>query len=131
MTVATDIRTLIQDGLTGEPTVYLQGLPALPDDAIAVQVSGGPPPILAMGPTVVERMTTFQVITRGPRGEGKAVEARMLAIHLLLQALGTTAVAGGDTYDKIIAVSEPFQVPGDGGERPIWVCNYEAWAPGP
>ncbi len=131
MTVAVDIKSLIQAGLTGEPAVFLQGMPAQPDDVIAVQVSGGPAPVLAMGPTVVERMTTFQVMVRGPRGEGEAVEARMLAIHLLLQALGTTAVGGGDTYDKITALSEPFQVQGDGEERPIWACNYEAWAPGP
>ncbi len=131
MTVAEDIRTVLIAGLVGDSAIFLQGMPALPDDVIAVQVSGGPPPVLTMGPTVVERMTTFQVMTRGPRGEGEAVEARMLAIHLLLQALGTTAVSGGDTYDKITALSEPFQVQGDSEERPIWACNYEAWAPGP
>ncbi len=69
-------------------------------------------------------------VVRGPRGRHDAVETLMQLIHTELQALGSTTL-GSDTYDKVVATGEPFRLPVDGNERPIWTASYELWAPGP
>ncbi len=127
MSVENDVRVYLAAQLTDEPTIKLQGLPPSPDDAIAVIGSGGPPPVLASGPTVVMRMVTFQILVRGAKDEDEALETLMQSVHTELQALGTVTM-NGTVYDKVNAMSEPFPLPVDRNERPQWACNYEAWA---
>ncbi|KKN54431.1 hypothetical protein LCGC14_0592290 [marine sediment metagenome] len=125
-----DMRQLLVDQLTNEPTIFVQGLPALPDDAIGIVVTGGPPPVLAMGPAVVERMFTFSVYVRGPRGSGQEVEDLMQTIHEVLRALGTTVI-NTTTYDQIVAMGFPRGFEADNSGRPAQVGSYTAWRAGP
>ena len=126
MSVENDVRVYLAAQLTGEPTIKVGGLPPNPDDAIAILTSGGSPPVLASGPTVVMRMVTFQILVRGAKDEPEALETLMQSIHTELQALGTVTM-NGTVYDKVNALSEPFMLSVDQNERPLWSANYEAW----
>lgn len=129
ISVEDDIRTLIMAQLTGEPAVFVQGLPSLPDDAVGIIMTGGPPPVLAMGPAVIERMFTFTVYVRGARGRAVEVETLMQSIHDELRALGSTTI-NTTTYDKIVAIGFPHRFEEDAQGRPTQIGTYTAWREG-
>ncbi len=129
MSVENDIRTHIISQLTGEPAIFVQGLPASPDNAIGIVMLGGPSPVLAMGPAVIERVFSFSVYVRGPRGSGEAVETLMQAVHAALRA-EKDVVINATTYDQIVATTIPRREDEDSNGRPIQVGSYTVWRAG-
>ncbi len=129
LSVEDDIRTHIEAQLTGEPTIFVQGLPAAPDNAIGIVMLGGPPPAMAMGPTVVERMFSFSVYVRSARGQGEATETLAQAVHAVLRAQ-KDVVINSTTYDKIVTIAIPQREDEDSNGRPVQVATYTIWRAG-
>ncbi len=121
---AVDVATYLRAQLTGEPVITVQGLPAQPDDAIAVLSAGGTE-TLAMGFTVVSQEASIQVLTRGARGTGQATEVLAQAIHTELQALADVSM-NSVPYALVTASAEPAYVGTDRSGRPMWSGNYLA-----
>ena len=123
LTPAADFAAYLRAQLTGEPVIFVQGLPAAPDDAIAVLVAGGGSQQLAMGMVVVTQEFSVQVLVRGNRARGLETETLMQDVHTELQALADVTM-GGTTYALVTAAGEPANLSPDLEGRPIWVANY-------
>lgn len=124
-----DIRTHLIAQLTDEPDIFVQGLPALPDDAIGIVMSGGPPPVLAMGPAVIERVFFFSVYVRTGLGQGEAAETLMQAVHAVLRATKDVTI-NSTTYDQIVSSSIPRREDDDLNGRPVQSATYTIWRAG-
>lgn len=129
LSVEDDIRTHLITQLTGEPAIFVQGLPAAPDDAIGIVMNGGPPPALAMGPAVVERMFFFSVYVRSGLGRGEATETLMQQVHAVLRAAKDVTI-NATTYDQIVSSSIPRREDDDLNGRPVQSATYTIWRAG-
>ena len=123
LTPASDFAVYLRAQLTGEPTIFVQGFPANPDDVIATLVTGGGSQRLAMGMVVVTQEFSVQVLTRGARARGRETEALMRLVHTELQALANVTM-DATTYALVTAAGEPAFLSTDLEGRPIWAANY-------
>lgn len=123
LTPAADFAAYLRTQLTNEPVIFVQGLPAVPDDVIAVLVAGGGDQQLAMGMVVVTQEFSVQVIVRGGNARGIETEALMQSVHTELQALADVTM-NGTTYALVTAVGEPAFLGTDLEGRLLWVANY-------
>jgi hypothetical protein len=133
--MANGIEEDIRDWLTAQGTVTdsaakIGALPDSPVDCVAFISYGGPQPITAMGQAnVVNRIMYLQILVRKPVDEYEAGVSLMEAIYAkVVQAAGVSV--NGNTYDKIIAISEPMPLRLDNEDSPIQSLNIEAWRHG-
>lgn len=123
LTPASDFAAYLRAQLTNEPVIFVQGLPAAPDDVIAVLVAGSGEQALSMGMVVIAQTFAVQVIVRGSHERGRETEALMQTVHAELQALADVSM-DGTTYALVTAESEPAYLNTDLEGRPLWVGNY-------
>ncbi len=119
---AVDVAAYLRAQIIGEPVIFVQGLPASPDDAITVLSHGGTE-TLAMGFTVVAQEASIQVITRGAAGTGQATETLAQSIHTILQSIADVSM-NAVPYALVKATAEPSYVGTDRSGRPMWSGNY-------
>lgn len=105
-------------------TIYTHYLPERPDDAIAINVTGGYQPVRAFSAVAgaaVEEQPTVQIIRRSP-SQARA-EAEMNVIFKMLDGFGDRSI-NGTRYLWIEAQQTPFPLPQDLTQRNYMVCNF-------
>lgn len=123
MALGDDVRNyLIAQGVTD--TVKIGALPLTPDVVVAVIASGGSPPRVAMGPTVLQRELSVQVLSRAAQDGYQACETLALQVHTILLTVGPVTL-NGTVYRLIEAVDEPAYLGTDENERPMFSANYD------
>lgn len=129
--ISDDIVTYLRDQLSVS-NIYVGGIPEpnlAAELSAAVRDVPGASSEYVMGGSVSARVAYtigfVQVNVRGAKDGIVASQALMESIHDLLRfASGITA--NSNTYDKIVADTEPFLVfTTDTNERPMWTCTYE------
>lgn len=123
--VAEDLRDFLTASPQSVSNVVVGPLQDSPDLQVAViQTSGGLPEV-AMGPTLIKRHVSFQVMVRGTADGFEAARNLADTVHALLSPI-KDATVNSVTYDYIVAVGEPAYIGRDDKDRPTWSANYDA-----
>jgi len=102
--------------------LYLHVLPDTPNNVVAVNRYGGPPPVYVhdhAGPRLDP--IAFQVVVRNT--DVVAAEATAVAAYRCLAAVDAAVVAGVNII-SIRPDQVPFPMERDDNGRFVWVCNY-------
>lgn len=128
MSVLTDFADKLSSGGVGTPgkDIFEGYMPAGPDDLMGLFLTGGPPPVHAMGRgpggAVAER-PHVQIISRATRPDSALFTIQKA--YLALDKLGPVTI-NGVIYRSIFALQSPFYIYTDESSRYHFGVNFEA-----
>ena len=123
--IAEDIRLYLIDQGISDPIKIggHQDGPGEVDVQITIlEPAGGTPPDLSMGPTVVQRNKSLQIVVRGEVDGYDAASTLMESVYQAVVATGPFT-ANSNAYRSVKAQGEYFNLPLARTERPLFSLN--------